>query len=674
MTRTLRATAVPSLLALTGALSMLCATAHASGVLTSLPEADYSVRPVCAPPAPFTAGCLALELVPRAAPTHARPRPLAIAKGSPSGVRAAAEDDPYGLRPQDLHSVYQLPDTAPSPQTIALVEAYNDPDAEADLQSYDQEFALPACTRSNGCLTQVNQDGEATNLPFPQSEDALIEREGVCATHSGAESEAACEEVAPAKGWIGEMSLDLEVAHGICQNCRIALVEASSPAETDLEAAEDTAAGSTGMGGVGANEISNSWGFGECVEPTAGERECVRGDAAFNHPGIVITAAAGDDGYLSWYGETSPKGFAEYPAASPHVVSVGGTHLELLEDEGGGYGWGAETVWNGDGAGGGGCSLTFAAAPWQQSLSDWSSVGCGGGRAVADISADADPFTGVAVYDTLSQCESEPGSGVLVHWCTIGGTSLSSPLIASVFALAGGAGAAPYPAKTLYEHELSSPGSLHDIATGSNGECQAPYQEETGLSGCEASEEGRSCGGQAICVAQSGYDGPTGLGTPDGLGAFQPPAGDDEPPTGPSEPPTGPSTTTASPVSGGGGPVGSPLVASTPAVSPLAVSLTGLTLTTNAIVALNSSRPRISQVGFVFDINAGAHVRAVLAERVRVHRRTRWQTLPSSITIAATTGRNSRRLSGHRVLSAGVYRLTLTPTGGPARSLTFQIG
>ncbi len=669
---------MPSLLALTGALLMLCAPAHASGILTPLPEADYSVRPVCAPPAPFTAGCLALELVPRTVPTHDRPRPLAIAKGSPNGVRAAAEGHPYGLRPQDLHSVYQLPDTAPSPQTIALVEAYNDPNAEADLQSYDQEFALPACTRSNGCLTQVNQDGETTSLPFPQSEGALIEGEGVCATHSGEESEAACEEVATAKGWIGEMSLDLEVAHGICQNCRIALVEASSPSETDLEAAEDTAARSTSAGGVGASEISNSWGFGECVElelvPGDIKRECVEGDAAFNHPGIVITAAAGDNGYLSWYGETSPKGFAEYPAASPHVVSVGGTHLELLENEGGGYGWGAETVWNGDGAGGGGCSLTFAAAPWQQSLSDWSSVGCGGGRAIADVSADADPFTGVAVYDGFSECESEPGSGVLVHWCTIGGTSLSSPLIASVFALAGGAGAAPYPAKTLYEHELSSPGSLHDVTTGSNGECQTPYQEGTGLSGCDASEEGRSCGGQAICVAQNGYDGPTGLGTPDGLGAFQPPVGNGETPTGPSETPAGPSATT-SPASGGGSPVGSPLVASTPAVRPpLAISLTGLTLTTNAIVALNGSRPRISQVGFVFDISPGARVRAVLAERVRAHRRTRWQTLPSSITIAATTGRNSRRLSGHRVLSAGVYRLTLTPSGGPSRSLTFQIG
>jgi hypothetical protein len=107
----------------------------------------------------------------------------------------------------------------------------------------------------------------------------------------------------------------------------------------------------------------------------------------------------------------------------------------------------------------------------------------------------------------------------VLYWCTIGGTSLSSPLIASTFALAGGANGVEYPTKTLYENEVKTPGSLHDVATGSNGECTKPFSE-TGLSGCTTAEEAKSCASKAICVAGSGYDGPTGVGTPDGITAF----------------------------------------------------------------------------------------------------------------------------------------------------------
>ena len=161
----------------------------------------------------------------------------------------------------------------------------------------------------------------------------------------------------------------------------------------------------------------------------------------------MITASAGDNGYLDW---DSGAGAVEFPAASPHVVAVGGTRLKL----GPGSIWEGETVWNGDGAGGGGCSTIFPAPSWQLSLPDWSSVGCSTARAVADVSADADPYTGVAVSDSTSpECETSYTEGKtkhVLHWCTLGGTSLASPLIASVFALAGGAGGVSYPASTLY--------------------------------------------------------------------------------------------------------------------------------------------------------------------------------------------------------------------------------
>jgi hypothetical protein len=123
---------------------------------------------------------------------------------------------------------------------------------------------------------------------------------------------------------------------------------------------------------------------------------------------------------------------------------------------------------------------------------------------------------GVAVYD------STPDEGHVLDWLPVGGTSLASPLIASVFALAGGAGGVEYPAKTLYENEVKAAGSLHDIESGSNGECSKPFNETTGVSGCTALEEAAGCSGKAICLAGPGYDGPTGVGTPNGIGAFEP--------------------------------------------------------------------------------------------------------------------------------------------------------
>jgi hypothetical protein len=400
-----------------------------------------------------------------------RAGPLAEPCNPPTAAKGC-----YGLTPQDLHSAYALPATGPTEQTIALVDAYDDPSAEADLKVFDEEFHLPACTSANGCFTKVNENGKAGPLSEPQGE------------------------------WAIEISLDIQVAHAICQNCHILLVEASDETSSSLYAAAETAAR------MGATEISNSW---ESEEP-------LTDSAVFNHPGVVVTAASGDSGYLNW-GSSEPAaiGHVGYPASSPHVVAVGGTRLQITSE----HAWAGESVWNdGSGATGGGCSEGFEAPPWQRELPNWSAVGCGTKRAVADVSADADPYTGIAVYDSTTMVQQPGGGSGPLGWETFGGTSLAAPLIAATFALAGGAGEVEYPAKTLYEAERLHPESLHDVESGSNGRCLNSPNPKTGQSGCTTLEEAADCNSEAICVAGPGYDGPSGVGTPDGLAAFKPPS------------------------------------------------------------------------------------------------------------------------------------------------------
>ncbi len=448
----------------------LSAGASAQGSASPVGGALKAERAACGPPE-GGATCAAVEA--EAEGTRAQP-PLARSLPSARAGREGCQqelpiDGCLGLRPQDLHSAYGLTTSAPTPQTIALVDAYDDPTAEKDLRHYDEEFGLPPCTSSNHCFKKINAEGGKQPLPAVNS------------------------------GWAVEISLDIEVAHAICQNnCRILLVEAQSACYPDLEAAENRAVTD------GASEISNSW-YG---------REPLTDSAAYDHPGTVITAAAGDEGFLNWAGKEGTGcnepgvGLVNYPASSPHVVAVGGTRLTLnSSDE-----WASETVWNRlRGAGGSGCSTQFAAPPWQRKVQHWGAVGCGSRRAVADIAADADPNTGIAVYD------STPNSRGSTGWVETGGTSASAPLIAAAFALAGGAGGVEYPAMTLYENAQLNPSALHDVQSGSNAECQLVGEEL-----CSPLEEAAACSGHAICLAGRGYDGPTGVGTPNGLGAFEP--------------------------------------------------------------------------------------------------------------------------------------------------------
>ena len=212
--------------------------------LSPLPRSDYAVRSVCPRSSPGRAACLALKLVPLTAQARAHTHPLGVARSTPQRTPSPAAGD-YGLRPQDLHSAYNLPKEPTRAQTIAIVDAYNDPTAEGDLGEYDKEFGLPECTAKNGCLRQVNQNGVAGAPPFPSSLRALEEaRRGTAAQVERANA---------ASSWGVEISLDMETAHATCQSCTILLVLADSEENGNLETAERSAEA------LGANEISNSW-------------------------------------------------------------------------------------------------------------------------------------------------------------------------------------------------------------------------------------------------------------------------------------------------------------------------------------------------------------------------------------------------------------------------------
>jgi len=359
---------------------------------------------------------------------------------------AAGTSTTSGYMPADLQAAYKLPSgTGGTGQTVAIVDAYNDPTAEADLGVYRLAYGLPACTTANGCFRQLNQSGASSPLPATDT------------------------------GWAQEESLDVDMVSAACPNCHILLIEANSASTADLAAAVNKAAA------LGATEISNSYGGSESSSETSL-------NSAFNHPGVAITASAGDSGYG-----------VEFPAAVPTVTAVGGTSLTRNSSA---RGWG-ETVW-GSSSGGGlfgilgaspgtgsGCSAYEAKPSWQHD------AGCAK-RTVADVAAVADPNTGVAVYDSTADSSGNKG------WLQFGGTSVSSPLIAAVYALAGNAATINQGANTGASYAYSHTSSLYDVTSGANGSCTSR----------------RNTSAAYLCTAQAGYDGPTGLGTPNGTGAF----------------------------------------------------------------------------------------------------------------------------------------------------------
>lgn len=252
--------------------------------------------------------------------------------------------------------------------------------------------------------------------------------------------------------WSVETALDLDAVSAACPDCRIVLVEADSAGLDDLGKAVDTAAA------LHPAAISNSYGV-------AGEFSGAAAyDHYYDHPGVAVTASTGDYGNV-----------VNWPASNPNVVAVGGT--TLTRDTGTARGW-TESAWN---SGGAGCSAVEAKPAYQQALD----TGCAN-RAIGDISADADPATGLGIYNSTA------AGG----WEQVGGTSLSSPLVAAMYALAGTPTPGTYP--VTYPYADTDAADLTDVTAGSDGRC-----------------------GDQLCTARAGWDGPTGLGTPAGVGALR---------------------------------------------------------------------------------------------------------------------------------------------------------
>jgi subtilase family serine protease len=352
------------------------------------------------------------------------------------------EGDGYG--PSQLQSAYGLTSASAddgSGTTVAVIDAYNDPSAASDLAEYRSAAGLPALT--SGQFTVYNQEGETSPLPAeaPLDDD-----------------------------WTLEESLDVDMVSAICPLCKIDLVEADNDTGDGLYIAEETAATT-----LGAKYISNSWGGSETSEDTTYDSEY------FGVPGVVYTAAAGDSGYA---------GGVIYPATSPNVVSVGGTTLETADNS---RGW-TESVWDtsSDEGTGSGCSAYEPQPSWQSAISILTAA-CSN-RVDNDVAADASPNTGAAIYDT-----SNDNGG----WVEVGGTSESTPIIASVFALAGNDGnGGNNAAESIYDNT----GDLNEVTASSNGTCTPPTADSV------------------LCTATGApdtYNGPTGWGTPDGLGAFE---------------------------------------------------------------------------------------------------------------------------------------------------------
>jgi subtilase family serine protease len=343
-----------------------------------------------------------------------------------SGRLLVTNPSPRGYTPAQIQAYLGLAGDG-SGQTIAIVDAFDDPNVVNDLNTFSSTFGLPLICGTSGAdpLDCVNFT-TATPQGLPRTDS----------------------------GWSLEISLDVEWAHSVAPKAEILLVEAASNSYSNLMAAIDYAAQH------GAAVISNSWGSNEFGGETAYDYHC-------NLPAAVCTFSSGDSG--------NPGG---YPGYSPYVVTVGGTTLTLTSS-------GAvvsEKAWNGSG---GGVSQYESKPAYQNGVNSYSN------RGMPDVSYDADPNTGFAVYDTVRYLGQ---SG----WFQVGGTSAGAPQWAAIIAVsdqlraAGGQRrltAAEFQTNTELYGLLGS-SAIFDVTSGSNGNCGS------------------------ICTAALGYDFVTGLGSP----------------------------------------------------------------------------------------------------------------------------------------------------------------
>ena len=319
---------------------------------------------------------------------------------------------PPGETPSSVRSVYNLPSSGGS-GVIAIVDAFDYPTAENDLNVFSAQFGLPACTTANGCFKKVFA--------------------------SGVQPRANC-------GWSQEAALDIEWAHAMSPNAKIVLVEAASNSFVDLFSAVDVATSQVLANG-GRGEVSMSWGGSEFSTEASN-------DSHFQHDGVVYFAASGDAG-----------GANIYPSVSPFVVSAGGTSVN--RDSSGNFV--SETGWSGSG---GGPSAFESEPTYQSGIAGTSATQ----RSAPDFSFDANPNTGVSVYDS-TRCHGARG------WLVFGGTSVSSPSLAGIVNNAGHFYVNSQAELSTIYGNYTNPSDFRDIVTGTAGSfsCGPGYDFVTGV-------------------------------------------------------------------------------------------------------------------------------------------------------------------------------------------------
>jgi hypothetical protein len=462
----------------------------------------------CAAPASGHMSCYAQKLEKHVV---ARTAATAAAAAAARAARPALATGPAGgYTPNEIATAYGVNANAATTQTVAIVDAHDDPSVLADLNAFDQQYGLHP----------------ETSASFKKYFDTP--------THTAP---------SPDPGWSTEITLDVQAVRGLCHKCTILLVEAPSDDGAALAHAVTYAA-------KHARIISNSYGTPD-TNPgiTAGIA------AIYNKPGVAMLAASGDDGWYGWdfWNCTSADcgganqetdSAPSFPASLNTVVGVGGTALQLTS-----AGTRAsESVWNDNGPGdvyginygfpfgaaGSGCSTRTTPQRWQSHVARYSSLGCGSKRSSVDIAADADPLTGLDVLQTYGN-DDPACTGPATCWGTVGGTSLAAPLVGAMWALAGGPGSVQYPALSLYGHFQSTAGSTYDVTSGGSGLCDTVTPAACISGALNPNAPGRTLdcawGVDGVsdhvivnryqCYAERGFDGVSGVGTPKGLTVFK---------------------------------------------------------------------------------------------------------------------------------------------------------
>jgi hypothetical protein len=395
----------------------------------------------------------------------------------PDGTPLVGTGKEGGYTPKELQSAYKIPEKGGPGQTIAVIDGYGDETAESDLAEYRKAYNLyykgteTGCTKTNGCFKKVNEKGEEAKYPPDDPEGEI------------------------------ETSIDLDMVSAACPECHILLLETSSEAISALAGAVNKAVE------LGATEVTESYSAPEAYEPFCGKTGCDQYNSDYDHPEgenskhekypVVIFAAAGDHEYDNddFQSGLEGTGLPSFPATSPYVVAVGGTSLEKAENA---RGW-SEKVWAKTDSG---CSgFESKTNTWQKETEEKEGLtGCSSNRTGNDIAADASCTTPVSIYTSLYKRESEkrtfPGWGIEC------GTSASTPFVAGIEAHS------PKATKSLAAHAFyKTPSMLFHISEGSNGGCGTESEAKWYL--CHATKEG--------------YNGPTGMGTPDGVFGAVPP-------------------------------------------------------------------------------------------------------------------------------------------------------